>query len=225
MPSTPLLPDRATELLLGRLRRRVLTLLLIQANGQAGERFHLRELARLAGASAGAAQRELRALEGVGLVRSERRGNQVGYHADEASPILPALRAFLEQTAGAPDLIRAALAPLADRISFALIHGPAAAGTADAESGIDLYIVGEVQPGDIGDALACVAPRLGRPVYLGVSTRADFDRRAVATGHFATAILDGPCITLIGEPPFDWVGWPPRAARATFRHSPTRARP
>ena len=61
---------------------------------------------------------------------------------------------------GAPDLIRAALAPLAGRVAFALIHGPAAAGTMDAASGIDLFIVGDVGLAEVCDALAGVAPRL-----------------------------------------------------------------
>ena len=202
MPRTALLPDPVTELLLGKVRRQLLALLLFGPD----EPFHLRGLARLTGTSVGALHRELRALERVGLVRSDRRGNQVCFRTDDEAPTLPALRTFLEQTVGAPDLIRAALAPLAGRVAFALIHGPAAAGTMDAESGIDLFIVGDVAPAEVSDALASVAPRLARPVYPAVCTLADFDARAVATPHFITATLGSPCIPLIGEPPLKWAG-------------------
>ena len=86
--------------------------------------FYLRELARLTGTSAGTAQRELRGLGRVGLIRSHRRGRQIFYQANRLSPVFSALRTLLEQTMGAPDLLRAvefsevtdALAPMEKRL-------------------------------------------------------------------------------------------------------------
>ncbi len=199
------------DLLFGQVRRRLLALLLVQA----AEPVHLRGLARLARTSAGTAQRELRALEQVGLVRSVRQGSQVLFQANEASPTLPLLRALLEQTVCAADLIRSALAPLAARLTFAVIHGPGAAGTLEADSGIDIFVVGEVRAGEVCDALATVAPRIGRPLHPNVCASANFESRALATPHFVTAILGGPFIALIGEP---------LSCRATLASSPATAR-
>ena len=82
-----------------------------------------------------------------------------------------------------------------------MIHGPVAAGTAEADTGVDLLVVGGVDAGDVCDALAVAAPRLGRPVYAGVSTSPGFEALAEAKPHFVTAVLGGPLIPLIGEPP------------------------
>ena len=52
-----------------------------------GEAFHIRELARLLGESPGSLVRELRRLEAVRLLQTERVGNQVRYSLDQKHPL------------------------------------------------------------------------------------------------------------------------------------------
>jgi predicted nucleotidyltransferase len=191
--------DPAAELLFGKGRRELLALLFARPE----QRFYLRELARLTGASAGTAQRELRALEEVGLIRSERRGRQLFFEANRSSPLFGALRTLLEQTMGAPDLLRAALAPMADRIRFACVYGSLAYGTLGPQSDVDVFVVGDVEFSEVTDVLAAVEKRLNRAVNPTVYTPEEFRRRREQGRHFLATMFDRPLIPLIGEIPPD----------------------
>lgn len=197
MMSTTFVADPSAELLFGRGRRELLALLFTRED----QSFYLRELARLTGSSAGTAQRELRAMEGVGLVRSQRRGRQVFYQANRLSPVFGALRALLEQTMGAPDIVRAALAVLADRVSYAGVYGSLAEGTLKPSSDIDVLVIGEVEFSEVTDVLSPTEKRLGRPVNPIVYSAIEFKRGLADRRHFLTTILGRPLIDLIGELP------------------------
>lgn len=197
--STPFAADPAAELLFGRGRRELLALLFTREH----QSFYLRELARLTGTSPGTAQRELRELERVGLVHSHRRGRQVFYQANRASPVFATLRALLEQTMGAPDLLRAALAPLVDKIRYAGIYGSLPRGTLTQSSDIDVLVLGEIEFSEVTDALAPVEKRIGRTVNPKVYDLAEFQRAVKARRHFLGTVLSHPLIDLIGELPPD----------------------
>jgi uncharacterized protein len=195
MSSTTFSPDPAAELLFGKGRRELLALLF----GQPEQRYYLRELARITGASAGTTQRELRALVRVGLVSAERRGNQLYFQAHRASPLFTSLRALLEQTVGVADLLRGALAPLAERLEYAGIFGSLARGAHGPSSDVDLLVVGDVEFSEVSDALAEVEKRLDRPVNPTVYTREEFGDRLKERRQFMASVLRGPLIPLIGE--------------------------
>jgi len=197
--STTFAADPAAELLFGRGRRELLTLLFTRKE----QSFYLRELARLAGTSAGTAQRELRALERVGLVQSHHRGKQIFYQANRLSPVFTALHTLLEQTMGAPDLLRAALAPLVDKIRYAGIYGSLAEGRLRPSSDIDVLVLGDVEFSEVTDALAPAEKRLGRPVNPSVYGIAEFQKGLQAQRHFLKTVLGRPLIDLIGELPPD----------------------
>jgi predicted nucleotidyltransferase len=70
-------------LLFGTVRRQVLSLLLLRPE----QSVHLREIARLIEAPAGATRRELQLLVGAGILRRTAIGNQVHYQADSDCPV------------------------------------------------------------------------------------------------------------------------------------------
>src|SRR5215210_545856 len=105
-------PDALTDLLFGKTRRAVLSLLFTRPD----ESFHLRELARLSGAALGPVQREVAALAGAGVLVREPRGRQVFYRLDPQCPIFDELKALVVKTAGLVDVLRLALAPLAAKL-------------------------------------------------------------------------------------------------------------
>jgi predicted nucleotidyltransferase len=89
------------NLLFGAYRHRVLSLLYLRS----GDRLHVRMIARLTGIPAGSLHRELRQLAEAGLLVAERRGNQVLYSANQASPVFHELASMLDKTSGsAPTL-------------------------------------------------------------------------------------------------------------------------
>jgi predicted transcriptional regulator len=105
------------DLLFGAYRRDVLGLLLLHP----GESFHVREIARITGRPANTLYRELSNLARAGLLVRRARGNQVHYEANTDSPIYEELRGILRKTTGIADVLREALARLAERIRLAFV--------------------------------------------------------------------------------------------------------
>ncbi len=90
------------NLLFGAYRHRVLSLLYLRP----GDRLHVRMIARLTGIPAGSLHRELRQLAEAGLLVAERRGNQVLYSANQASPVFHELTSMLDKTSGTPPTLQ-----------------------------------------------------------------------------------------------------------------------
>ena len=74
--------------LFGKVRRTILTILFRTENDD----FYVRELARMVDGGQGAVQRELLRLLEAGLVERRRRGRQLFYRANKASPFFKALK-------------------------------------------------------------------------------------------------------------------------------------
>jgi predicted nucleotidyltransferase len=177
-------------------RRRILDLLA----DTPGARLHLRAIARLVGASAGTAARELGRLEEAGLVSSELEGRQRYFAA--RSPALDArmLRAG-EALAAYDRSLDATLASILRRLVEAYepeavyLFGSRARGTADPESDIDLLVVvpADASPERQRPQLAVRALRgVGVPVDAVVMTRPAFDLRAnVVNSLPETALREG----------------------------------
>src|SRR4029077_13143904 len=136
--STQTIPDPVATKLFAKLTRELLALLY----GDPERSLYLRELVRLTGASPGAAQREVGELTKAGLLIRSRRGRQVFYQANRSTPVFAELRGLLEKTMGTADVLRAALAPLADRIEAAALFGSVVTGTGGPTSDIDLLVIG-----------------------------------------------------------------------------------
>jgi predicted nucleotidyltransferase len=190
-------PDAVASGLFGQLRRNLLAL----AFADPGQKYYVRELARILDASAGTMQREVGQLVDMGLLLRSRRGRHVFYQANTDSPVFPELRGLLEKTMGASDVLRAALAPLADRIQAAVLFGSLASGKASSRSDADVLVIGDVEFAEVSDVLAPAEQRLGREVQAVVYTPQRFAARVREGGHFARAVLRGPHVPLIGELP------------------------
>jgi predicted nucleotidyltransferase len=190
-------PDAVASGLFGQLRRNLLALMFTDP----GRKYYMRELVRVLDASAGTLQRELGLLTEMGLLVRSQRGRHVFYQANTASPVFSEVRGLLEKTMGAADALRAALAPLADRIRTAVLFGSLASGKANYRSDADVLVIGDIELSEVSDLLAPAEQRLGREVQAVVYTPERFASRVREGGHFATAVLRGPHVALIGELP------------------------
>jgi predicted nucleotidyltransferase/DNA-binding transcriptional ArsR family regulator len=103
--------------LLGNTRAAVLRTLLLQP----GTALHVRELARVTGASPGSLHRDLRMLTELGLLLREEVGHQVHYRANSACPAFEALTGLLR------DADVAMPAPQAHTPDARVLHSPVAA--------------------------------------------------------------------------------------------------
>ncbi len=183
------------DLLFGQTRGRILALLF----GRPDQSFYIRQIARETRTSAGSVQRELEALANVGLIQRTDSGHQVYYQANHNHPVYPEIHALVAKTVGVFQLIRAALAPLADRISQAFVYGSLASGNENAQSDVDLMIVGEVRLDEVLAQLAPVEPRIGRPINPTLYSLSDFKTKIDNGNHFLRSVMQGQKVFLIGE--------------------------
>jgi hypothetical protein len=85
--------------------------------------FYANELIALAHSGRGAIQRELGRLVESGLVHLKKIGNQNHYQVNAASPIFDELRSLILKTCGLADIIKNALAPMAENIEITMCAG------------------------------------------------------------------------------------------------------
>lgn len=181
--------------LLGQTRSAVLTALLMHPE----QAVHVRQLARMTGASAGSLHRELRMLADLGLLARREQGRQVLYQANAAHPVFKDLAALLRKTSGVADVLRATLAPLGDAVALAFVYGSVAAGTEGPRSDVDVLLLGPLSFADAVRALAPTAAVLGREVNPTSMPLADFARKWREGDGFVSGVVAGPRIWLKGD--------------------------
>lgn len=147
----------------------------------------------------GAVQRELENLVSAGLVTRRRQGSQVYYQANLKSAIFSELKSLMVKTAGVADVLREALMPLTERITASFIYGSFAKGTANAESDVDVMVIGSVGFAEVADILGAAQESLGREVNPSVYPVDEFVTRISEGQHFVTSLIGEPKIFLIGD--------------------------
>jgi len=181
--------------LLGRTRSDVLATLLLRPDAA----LHVRELARMTGASPGSLHRELRALTELGLLKREEVGRQVHYRADRDSPVFEELAGLLRKTAGLADVLKAALAPSAERIALAFVYGSVASGTERPLSDVDVMVLGDAGFAEFVQALASTQATLRREVNVTPMKPAAFAQKLRAEDGFVTSVMRGAKLWLTGN--------------------------
>ena len=188
-------PPTLAELLFpNQYRRKVLALLLMQPN----QKKHLRELARQTQAAPGTLKKELDALCHVGLLTSERVGNQVQFQANQGHPVFAELQALIRKTTGLADVLRQALQPLGEQVALAFVFGSMASGSAHAGSDVDLLVVGSASFAQVVEATYAAQTPLGRDINPKVMTTDEWTRKQAEGNPFVQELLAKPRILLIG---------------------------
>jgi predicted nucleotidyltransferase len=168
--------------------------------GQPERAFALSELIALADSGSGAVQREVQKLLDSKLIVATTAGRQKRYQANPAAPVFHELCAIIAKTAGVPGRLRAALAPLGDRIRLALLYGSVAKQTDPAMSDIDVLVVSDdLTLEEVFTALQDAERDLGRSVSPTLYTSDEFRRRRRSGHPFLTQVLDSPHLALAGE--------------------------
>lgn len=175
-------------------RRKVLALLLMQPD----RKMHLREIARQTQAAPGTLKKELDALCRVGLLHSERVGNQVQFQANQGHPVFAELQALIRKTTGLADVLRQALQPLGERVALAFVFGSMASGSAHAGSDVDLLVAGSASFAQVVQATYDAQAQLGRDINPKVMTAAEWDSKRAEGNPFVQELLAKPRLMLIG---------------------------
>lgn len=193
--STTIETDKLSASLFGKTRRAILSLLYSHPD----EAFYLRQLVRAAGVGLGAVQREVRRLSEAGIIQRTVRGRQVYYQANFQCPVFEELRSLVVKTAGVGDVLRATMAPLADRVNLAFIYGSVARGQEYRGSDLDVLVVGDVSFAEITSALSRAQETLRRDINPTVYPPTEFLSKLAAGHHFLETVLKETKIFLIGD--------------------------
>jgi predicted nucleotidyltransferase len=182
--------------LFSRVQQRVLGLIFAHPDRS----FYTSEIIKTVDSGTGAVARELSRLQRSGLVSVERIGNQKHYRANRHSPIFQELHRLVLKTVALKEPLKAALEPYADAIRSAFVFGSLAKGTDNAQSDIDLMVIGDrLNYSDLYTALQDAEDRVGRkinPVFLSVD---EWRRRSSENGSFSKALRSQPKLFVIGS--------------------------
>lgn len=191
------LPPRGlADALFSTTQQRVLGLLF----GQPDRSYYASEIIARSGGGSGAVQRELARLESSGLVTTRRVGPQKHYQANPESPVFEELCGLFRKTVGLADPLRAALAPLQNRIAAAFVFGSVAKRVDRADSDIDLMVISDdLSYAEVFGALETVAVELGRMINPTVYSRAEFNQRLRNQNAFVTRVMERPKTWIVGS--------------------------
>ena len=167
--------------------------------GHPDQAFYLRQVVRTSGGGIGAIQRELKQLVDAGIIRRSVQNKQVYFQANAECPVFAELKSILVKTAGAADVLRAALAPLADRIQLAFVFGSFARAQQKADSDVDLLVVGDVAFGEVVASLTDAQNQLAREVNPTVYSASELAEKVSAGHHFLRSVLKKEKVFLIGD--------------------------
>ena len=184
-----------SSLLFSDYRRRVLGLLLLHPDTS----YHVRELARLTGTSAGTLHKELTKLTNGGVLRRQEVGNQVRYSADRDCPVFEELASILRKTSGLVDVLVAALSGIEKNIALAFVFGSVARGEQQSNSDVDVMLVGSVGFADAVQVLHPVQAILQREINPVVYSLEEFRRRAASDDSFVRDVLSQPKLFVVGN--------------------------
>lgn len=183
------------SLLFGEYRQRTLGLLLLNPEAS----YHVRELARLTGTSAGTLHKELTKLTTGGILQRKQIGNQVHYSANPTCPIFDELASILRKTSGLADVLAKALIRLENKIEFAFVFGSVARGDQQTISDVDVMLIGSLSFSDAVQALHSTQAVLQREINPVVYSQEEFSRRIKNNDSFTKEVLAKPKLFIIGK--------------------------
>lgn len=181
--------------LFGKTRRSILALLFSHPD----ESFYLRQIIRMAGVATGAGQRELKWLSDTGIIKRMVRGNQVYYQANSECPVFTEIKSLMIKTVAVGDILRSALAPLAEHIVLALLYGSIARAAENKDSDVDVLVVGDVTFGEIVEKISPAQKILGREINPTVYPASELQKKLANGNHFLKSVLGDDMIFLIGN--------------------------
>jgi predicted nucleotidyltransferase len=166
--------------------------------GRPDEEFYVREIEKILQEDVGNISRELKNLEGIGLLISRRKGNLKYYLLDRKFPLYDELRSIILKTRGAAGVLKNALTGMKG-VEYAFIFGSIAAGRETARSDIDLMVIGKVPLERLIKALKEPEEILGREISPSLYDRREIEKRLSEKEPFISRVMLEPKIMLVGE--------------------------
>ena len=166
--------------------------------GRPDEEFYVREIEKILQEDVGNISRELKNLEGIGLLVSRKKGNLKYYLLDRKFPLHDELRSIILKTKGAVGVLQGVLSGVKG-VEFAFIFGSFATGLETARSDVDLMVIGKVPLDRLIKILREPEEILGREINPSLFERREIEKRLQDKEPFISRVMREPKIMLIGD--------------------------
>ena len=178
-----------------RLRTKLLGWLLSHSE----ESFFVRQMEHLIQEDSTNISRELRRLEQMGIVQSEKRANLKYYKINPKCPFYEELKGLFLKTLGAPAVVKEVLKDI-EGIDTAFIYGHFAKGQEYSVSDIDLFLVGDIDEDELLEIFPDLESRLGREINYSIYGLEEFRKKRKEGNAFINTVLKETKVVLLGNP-------------------------
>jgi predicted nucleotidyltransferase len=161
-------------------------------------RLHLRELAARLAIDPSNLSKELARLEREGLFRSEINGRQKYFQLNRAYPLYAEVRGIVSKTIGAPSLIAEALQKVPG-VEDAWLYGSFASNQRDANSDIDVLLIGSPPAEPLAEVIRKLERQLGREIGYTVMTQKEFVSRLARKDAFLENVWQNKRVPLVAS--------------------------
>lgn len=127
--------------------------------------------------SLAAVQQELKQLESLDLVLRRKDGNRVCFKANPSLPLFEELHQLTLKTSGIVPMLRDALLPASDQITYAFVFGSIARSEEKVHSDIDVMLVGNLGLRQAAGLVGTLADTLEREINPHAMTLKEFGNR------------------------------------------------
>ncbi|MBI4373473.1 MAG: nucleotidyltransferase domain-containing protein [Deltaproteobacteria bacterium] len=158
---------------------------------------HLRELSTILSIDSGNLSREMKRLTEMGLFMVSEKGRLKLFTLNQKHPLFKEIRGLILKTGGASVLIQKALQDIPE-IEKAFLYGSFAGGRPDAQSDIDLMVIGTIRTVDLAGLIRPLEKKLGREIHYRIFNRKEFENRLKREDYFLTNVMRGRKIPIKG---------------------------
>ncbi|MCU0666438.1 MAG: nucleotidyltransferase domain-containing protein [Candidatus Omnitrophica bacterium] len=161
-------------------------------------RYYLRELERILDIPVSMIRKELLRLEKDGVFASNRKGNLVYYYPDRKYPLFEEIKSIVFKTVGVKGLLESAIKKIKG-VETAFIYGSFAKNEENANSDIDLLVVGETNEDELITQIRKIEKITKREINYTIYSKQEFSRESRKSGSFLNEVLKAKLIYLKGN--------------------------
>jgi predicted nucleotidyltransferase len=182
------------KLLGSRIRVNILKLFIFNSEKE----YYVREIERLIKEPFDPMRRELIHLETIGLLRSRISGRQKYYSINTHHTLFPEVKSMILKTVGIGDALKRVVRDRND-IILAFIYGSYAKNTENAESDIDIFVVGDISSKNLQEAISEIESDTKREINPSVYSVKELREKYRSKNHFILSLLKETKLFLKGD--------------------------
>jgi hypothetical protein len=186
--------NKLQDFMISRVRVKLLKLFFTQSE----DMFYVREITRKTKEEINAVRRELDRMIGVGLLKSEQRGNRLYYLLNTRYVFFQELRQMVVKATGLGKKIRQLRRKLGT-IDFVMFSGKFVRRKLASQGEVDILVIGDIVMAELTDIVKEEEQTVGREINYAVFSRDEFEFRKQRRDPFIMDVLYGTRVMVIGD--------------------------